>query len=159
MNIYKTSFILIILIISSIFKFHYMISLFRTQTVSSVGDMVFNKSFLIFYFWAFFIAEIPRHPSSSVFIGSGIASQQRVDYWKDFWCWGAGGRRKGDNRRWWLDGLPWLTDMTLSESESWWTGRFGASVIHMGSQRAWHTEIESNRIALQSEVNSTFYKT
>ena len=68
-----------------------------------------------------------------------------------------GGRRRGWQTMRWLDGIPDLKDMSLSNSGSWWwTGKPGM-LQSMGSQRVrhdWVTELNWTDIAM---TNKKFY--
>ena len=65
---------------------------------------------------------------------------QRADSFKKTLMLGKteGGRRRGQQRMRWWDGITDSTDMSLSNSWSWrWTGRPGV-LQSMGSQRVGH---------------------
>ena len=65
-----------------------------------------------------------------------------------------GGRRRGQQRMRWLEGITDSMDMSLSNSRSWWwTGRPGV-LQSIGWQRVrhdWATELNGTELALQGE--------
>ena len=68
-----------------------------------------------------------------------------------------GRRRRGQQRRRWLDGITDLMDMSLSSGSWWWTGKPGV-LQSMGLQRVrhdWATELKLNWTEQQQKVHSS----